>query len=59
MAELADATLFPVANSWFVGANIAGKPRTFMPYVGGCGRYRRECDEVAARGYEGFELSLR
>ncbi len=59
VAELADATLFPVANSWFVGANIPGKPRTFMPYVGGCGRYRRRCDEVAARGYEGFELSLR
>ena len=35
--SVADGTLFPVANSWFVGANIAGKPRTFMPYVGGCG----------------------
>jgi cyclohexanone monooxygenase len=55
--ELANATLYPVANSWYVGANIPGKPRAFMPYVGGCGPYRRRCDEVAARGYEGFELA--
>ncbi len=54
--ELANATLYPIANSWYVGANIPGKPRAFMPYVGGCGRYRRRCDEVAARGYEGFTL---
>jgi cation diffusion facilitator CzcD-associated flavoprotein CzcO len=53
---LADATLYPQARSWYVGANIPGKPRVFMPYVGGCGRYRRECDEVAARDYEGFAL---
>jgi cation diffusion facilitator CzcD-associated flavoprotein CzcO len=56
VAELADATLYPVANSWYVGANIPGKPRVFMPYVGGCGAYRRDCDEVAARGYAGFTL---
>ncbi len=54
--ELADATLYPVANSWYVGANIPGKPRVFMPYVGGCGPYRRECDQVAAEGYRGFVL---
>ena len=54
--ELADATLYPRANSWYVGANIPGKPRVFMPYVGGCGTYRRECDEVVARGYAGFTL---
>ena len=54
--ELADATLYPVANSWYVGANIPGKPRVFMPYVGGCGPYRRACDEVAAQGYRGFVL---
>jgi cyclohexanone monooxygenase len=54
--ELADATLYPQAASWYVGANIPGKPRVFMPYVGGCGRYRRECDEVAAKGYVGFSL---
>ena len=39
-----------------MGANIPGKPRVFMPYVGGVGPYRRKCDEVAAAGYEGFEL---
>ena len=53
----ADLTLFPQANSWYVGANIPGKPRVFLPYVGGIGRYRRRCDEVAARGYEGFCMS--
>jgi len=56
VGELADATLYPQASSWYVGANVPGKPRVFMPYVGGVGRYRRECEEVAARGYEGFLL---
>jgi cyclohexanone monooxygenase len=56
VSELADATLYPHAASWYVGANIPGKPRVFMPYVGGCGPYRRECDEVVERGYEGFVL---
>jgi cyclohexanone monooxygenase len=55
--RLASATLYPQATSWYVGANIPGKPRVFMPYVNGCGNYRRECDEVVARGYEGFVLS--
>jgi cation diffusion facilitator CzcD-associated flavoprotein CzcO len=59
VAALADATLYPQATSWYVGANIPGKPRVFMPYVAGCGAYRRECDEVAARGYEGFVLGTR
>jgi cation diffusion facilitator CzcD-associated flavoprotein CzcO len=54
--EIAGATLYPRASSWYVGANIPGKPRVFMPYVGGCGAYRRECDEVAGRGYAGFVL---
>ncbi len=53
---LADRTLFPRANSWYLGANVPGKPRVFMPYVGGLGLYRQTCDEVAARGYEGFLL---
>ena len=56
VAELAADTLYPEANSWYVGANIPGKPRTFMPYVAGCGRYRREAEDVAARGYAGFML---
>jgi cyclohexanone monooxygenase len=54
--EVADATLYPQATSWYVGANVPGKPRVFMPYVGGCGRYRAECDEVARDGYRGFRL---
>jgi cyclohexanone monooxygenase len=54
--EVADRTLYPLANSWYVGANIPGKPRVFMPYVGGVTAYKRKCDEVATRGYEGFRL---
>ncbi len=54
---VADSTLYPLANSWYVGANIPGKPRVFMPYVGGFDRYKKRCDEVSAKGYEGFVLS--
>jgi cyclohexanone monooxygenase len=50
------ATLLPEANSWYMGANVPGKPRVFMPYVGGVGAYRKLCDEVVAKGYEGFAL---
>jgi cation diffusion facilitator CzcD-associated flavoprotein CzcO len=56
VGELADATLYPRATSWYVGANIPGKPRVFLPYVGGCGNYRRECEEVVEGGYGGFVL---
>ena len=55
--EVADATLYPLANSWYMGANIPGKPRVFMPYVGGVQSYTKKCQEVVARGYEGFVLS--
>jgi cyclohexanone monooxygenase len=55
--EVANRTLYPRANSWYVGANIPGKPRIFMPYVGGVGVYRQKCNEVAANSYEGFSLS--
>ena len=54
----ADLTLFPKANSWYNGANIPGKPRVFLPFVGGIGRYRAICDQVAANGYDGFEISM-
>ena len=54
--EVADRTLYPLANSWYVGANIPGKPRVFMPYVGGVTAYKQKCDEVAASGYEGFRF---
>jgi cation diffusion facilitator CzcD-associated flavoprotein CzcO/acetyl esterase/lipase len=57
VAEVAEATLFPRANSWYIGANIPGKPRVFMPYLGGVGAYRSHCDAVAANGYEGFALA--
>jgi cyclohexanone monooxygenase len=55
--QVADSTLYPLANSWYVGANIPGKPRVFMPYVGGFDRYKKHCDAVAAGGYEGFMLT--
>ena len=54
--QVGHATLYPQANSWYMGANIPGKPRIFMPYIGGVGVYRQKCDEVAAKGYEGFRL---
>lgn len=54
--EVANSTLYPQANSWYMGANIPGKPRVFMPYVGGVGRFRETCDEVAADGYRGFDV---
>lgn len=54
--EAAQKTLLPMANSWFLGANIPGKPRVFMPYVAKIGVYRKECQAVADRGYEGFTL---
>ncbi|MBV8560749.1 MAG: NAD(P)/FAD-dependent oxidoreductase [Acidimicrobiia bacterium] len=55
--DVAELTLFPLADSWYLGANIPGKKRVFMPYVGGFLPYTRKCDEVAARNYEGFALS--
>ena len=56
--EVGNLTLFPLANSWYVAANIPGKPRVFMPYIGGVGVYRQKCDEIAAKGYEGCEKDL-
>lgn len=56
--EVANRTLLPMAtHSWYLGANIPGKPRVFMPYAGGMIRYRKICEDVAAREYEGFTLS--
>ena len=55
--EVAHRTLYPQANSWYMGANIPGKPQVFMPYIGGVGVYREKCDEVAAKGYEGFRIT--
>lgn len=52
--EVASRTLLPAANSWYLGANVPGKPRVFMPYTGGLDAYRRKCEQVRADGYEGF-----
>jgi cation diffusion facilitator CzcD-associated flavoprotein CzcO len=60
LREVAAATLYPRSpNSWFFGANTPGKPRVFMPYVGGVGNYRKRADEVAENGYTGFVLRHR
>jgi cyclohexanone monooxygenase len=55
--EVANSTLYPKANSWYMGANIPGKPRIFMPYVGGVHTYYRHCNEVVADGYRGFQMT--
>ena len=54
--EAGDATLYPLANSWYMGSNVPGKPRVLMPYIGGVGVYREECDEIVADGYRGFTM---
>ena len=54
----ANATLLPKAkHSWYQGANVPGKPRIFMPYAGGMAQYRQICEQIVARGYEGFQFS--
>jgi cyclohexanone monooxygenase len=52
--EVANQTLYPVGNSWYLGANMPGKPRVFMPYVAGVPAYRRIIEGVAEKNYEGF-----
>ena len=52
---IANLTLFPQADSWYIGANVPGKPRTFMAYVGGVDVYRVLCDSIAQSGYHGFQ----
>lgn len=54
--EIASATLFPQAGSWYMGANVAGKPRVFMPYAAGVGAYREVCEDVIADDYRGFDF---
>ncbi len=55
-ADVAQGTLYPKANSWYLGSNIPGKPRQFGVYLGGFSNYRERCNDVASRGYEGFRL---
>ncbi|WP_248304417.1 NAD(P)/FAD-dependent oxidoreductase [Actinomycetospora sp. TBRC 11914] len=58
--EAADATLLPqAASSWYLGANVPGKPRVFLPFAGGMNHYRQRCDDEAASGYPGFGLRPR
>ncbi len=54
--EVAHRTLYPQANSWYMGANVLGKPQVFMPYIGGVGVYRQTCADIATQGYPGFRL---
>ena len=56
VAAVADQTLYPKAASWYMGANIEGKVRMFLPYIGGVGRYRTICDGIADGGYRGFRI---
>jgi cyclohexanone monooxygenase len=57
VTESADKTLYVKANSWYLGANVPGKARVFMPYVDGFQVYSRACEDIARRGYVGFHLS--
>lgn len=57
VAEIGNTSLLPRTNSWYVGANIPGKPRSFSVYLGGLNVYTEKCREVAAHGYEGFSIS--
>jgi acetyl esterase/lipase len=57
VADCASVTLAERANSWYMGANVPGKPRVFYPYIGGVDAYRAACDEVSGRRYLGFALS--
>jgi len=58
VTEAANKTLLPKANhSWYLGANVPGKPRVFMPYAGGLNTYRSYCNEIAAKGYPGFRMA--
>ncbi len=54
--EVANQTIRYSCNSWYVGANVPGKKRVFMPYIGGYNVYREKCDEIASKGYIGFNL---
>jgi len=57
VADLAAMTLYPKADSWYMGANVPGKPRVFMIYIGGLDRYVERCDRIVADGYSGFHFT--
>ena len=53
--EVGEASVYPHCNSWYLGSNVPGKPRVFLPYLG-FPPYAEKCTEVANRDYEGFAL---
>lgn len=55
--ELGKASLRSTVKSWYIGANVPGKPSVFMPYIGGLPSYIAKCDEVKANGYDGFVVA--
>ena len=55
--DCAAITLLPTADSWYMGANVPGKPRVFLPYIGGVDAYRQACDDVVEQGYLGFRMT--
>jgi cyclohexanone monooxygenase len=55
--DVAGLSLRSTCSSWYIGANVPGKPRVFMPYIGGFPAYVEKCDAVVADGYEGFALA--
>ena len=57
VADVANFTVYPLADSWYMGANVEGKPRRFLPYIAGLNTFRRVCDEVAADSYRGFIIT--
>ena len=57
VGKSASITLRSTCSSWYVGANIPGKPRVFMPYIGGLPAYIEHCNDVVAGDYKGFSLS--
>jgi hypothetical protein len=57
VGEVAGRTLRHTCNSWYLGVNVPGKPRVFMPYIGGLPKYIERCNEIAANGYQGFTLT--
>ena len=55
--EIAESSLRSTCLSWYLGSNVPGKPRVFMPYLGGFPAYSKKCEEVVSAGYSGFSMS--
>ena len=55
--ETAAATLVVKTDSWYMGSNVDGKTRRLLAYIGGVGNYNKQCDELAANGYQGFAMT--